>query len=142
VVDIGVVTSSLVSHGGVLGRLYYGSSCCAHSPANLTRSFADAPLVQARLCAYFRLGDAAISEFGEHAKSRRGDENLGTPKSKAKKAELLWRAHEEFEERKKEAQLLFTLAGKKAPALPTAAVFCKLLPCAARDISIVEEFLR
>ena len=45
-------------------------------------------------------------------------------------------------DRKKEAQRLFVLAAKKDPALATAAVFCRFLLCEARDIGVVDEFLR
>jgi tetratricopeptide (TPR) repeat protein len=45
-------------------------------------------------------------------------------------------------DRKKEAQRLFVHAAKKEPELATAAVFCRLLLCEARDIGVVDEFLR
>jgi Tfp pilus assembly protein PilF len=45
-------------------------------------------------------------------------------------------------DRKKEAQRLFVHAAKKQPELATAAVFCRLLLCEARDIGVVDEFLR
>src|SRR5262249_12477306 len=45
-------------------------------------------------------------------------------------------------DRKKEAQKLFVHAVKKEPGLATAAVFCRLLLCEARDIGVVDEFLR
>jgi Tfp pilus assembly protein PilF len=45
-------------------------------------------------------------------------------------------------DRKKEAQRLFVHAAKKEPDLATAAVFCRLLLCEARDIGVVDEFLR
>jgi len=45
-------------------------------------------------------------------------------------------------DRKKQAQQLFVHAVKKEPGLATAAVFCRLLLCEARDIGVVDEFLR
>jgi tetratricopeptide (TPR) repeat protein len=45
-------------------------------------------------------------------------------------------------DRRKEAQQLFVHAAKKEPELATAAVFCRLLLCEARDIGVVDEFLR
>jgi tetratricopeptide (TPR) repeat protein len=45
-------------------------------------------------------------------------------------------------DRKKEAQQLFVHAAKKEPDLATAALFCRLLLCEARDVGVVDEFLR
>ena len=44
--------------------------------------------------------------------------------------------------RKKEAQTAFVQAWKAEPRVATAEVFCRLLVCDARDIGLVQEFLR
>ncbi len=44
--------------------------------------------------------------------------------------------------RKKEAQQALSQAAKVEPKLATAEVFCRLLLCGAKDIGIVDEFLR
>jgi hypothetical protein len=49
----------------------------------------------------------------------------------------LWQSN-----RKKDAQNAFREAAKVDPKVGTADVFCRLLLCDARDISVVSDFLR
>jgi len=45
-------------------------------------------------------------------------------------------------DRKKEARAAFVRAAKGQPALASADVFCRLVVCGARDIALVDDFLR